>query len=211
LKTVDKLWGRELWLVNNDKYCGKILELNPGYCSSYHCHHKKTETFYCLEGSFTLNIGGKHLHLVVGDEPTTIYPNQFHSFWAREPTKILEVSTTHSEKDVERANESHQIKTYCFDLDGTICSQEPDNKQAAYNQAVPFPKVIERMGALYDNGHTIKIFTARGSATGIDWSAFTENQLKEWGVKYHELIFGKPEADTFIDDRAISIKDWLNC
>ena len=27
-------------------------------------------------------------------------------------------------------------------------------------------------------------------------------QLKKWGVKYHELIMGKPYGDFFIDDKA---------
>ena len=29
----------------------------------------------------------------------------------------------------------------------------------------------------------------------------TEKQLEKWGVKYHELLFGKPHADVFIDDK----------
>ena len=29
--------------------------------------------------------------------------------------------------------------------------------------------------------------------------------MKEWGVKYHELRFGKPAGDYYIDDRLISI------
>ena len=28
--------------------------------------------------------------------------------------------------------------------------------------------------------------------------------ISEWGVKYHELILGKPEAHLFIDDKAIN-------
>jgi quercetin dioxygenase-like cupin family protein len=207
MKIVDKSWGREIWLVNNDKYCGKILELNAGYCSSYHCHHKKMETFYCLEGAFTLNLQGEHLYIVVGALPITIYPNQLHSFWANEPTRILEISTTHNERDVYREDRSHPIKTYCFDMDGTFCTQRPEGD---YTRAIPFPKIIEKMGALYNSGHTIKIFTARGTTTGIDWRSVTENQLKEWGVKYHELILGKPDADIFIDDRALGVEEWLN-
>ena len=30
----------------------------------------------------------------------------------------------------------------------------------------------------------------------------TQAQLKMWGVKYHELLMGKPHADIFIDDKA---------
>jgi len=35
----------------------------------------------------------------------------------------------------------------------------------------------------------------------------TENQLKIWGVKYHELIFGKPSFDVVIDDKSINFNN----
>ena len=35
---------------------------------------------------------------------------------------------------------------------------------------------------LYDEGHTVVYWTARGSTTGIDWGDLTQNQLKEWGL-----------------------------
>ena len=34
----------------------------------------------------------------------------------------------------------------------------------------------------------------------------TEKQLKDWNVNFHKLIFGKPNADIFIDDKGISDK-----
>ena len=37
----------------------------------------------------------------------------------------------------------------------------------------------------------------------------TEQQLEEWGVKYHELLFGKPHADIFIDDKGCKDTDWF--
>ena len=50
------------------------------------------------------------------------------------------------------------------------------------------------------------MFTARGSTTNIDWTTLTKQQLKDWGVMYNKLIFGKPDADVFIDDKAMSDK-----
>jgi len=51
--------------------------------------------------------------------------------------------------------------------------------------------------------------TARGSVSGKDWAAETTNQLKEWGIQYHELIMNKkPHADIFVDDKAININDY---
>ena len=90
---------------------------------------------------------------------------------------------------------------YVVDIDGTICSQEKD-----YSKAQPFLDRIEKINNLYNNGHYVVYFTARGTETGIDWREITENQFKEWNVKYHELIFGKPSADYYIDDRMEDIE-----
>ena len=95
-------------------------------------------------------------------------------------------------------------KTYCFDLDGTLCS----NTFGEYESAVPFPWAVARVNALADAGHRILIFTARGSATGIDWSDRTRVQLEDWGVHYDDLIFGKPSADVYVDDRAVHTDAW---
>ena len=58
-------------------------------------------------------------------------------------------------------------------------------------------------------GNTIVYWTARGTLSGVDWKSKTELQLKEWGVKYHELKFCKPAYDLFICDKAINVKDWI--
>lgn len=90
-----------------------------------------------------------------------------------------------------------------IDIDGTICSQEKD-----YSYAEPNYKIIEKINKKYDEGYCIILFTARGSETGIDWKEMTKFQLQEWGVKYHELKFGKPAADLYIDDRVINVDNW---
>ena len=84
-----------------------------------------------------------------------------------------------------------------IDIDGTICTHEAD-----YKDAKPYLNRIYKVNTMYDTGNEIVFFTARGTETGIDWRKVTEKQLKSWGVKYHELIFGKPAGDIFIDDRA---------
>ena len=50
---VDKLWGSEEWLVNDEVagYCVKRMILKPGYVCSKHFHEIKDETFYVVEGS----------------------------------------------------------------------------------------------------------------------------------------------------------------
>ena len=94
---------------------------------------------------------------------------------------------------------------YCFDIDGTLCT----NTEGNYNEAEPLPAVISRINLLYEKGNKIILYTARGSTTGIDWRDLTELQLKEWNVKYHELHFGKPSADIYIDDKVLNIKDLI--
>jgi hypothetical protein len=63
---------------------------------------------------------------------------------------------------------------------------------------------IRRINKLYDSGDTIVYWTARGTGSGIDWREVTEEQFERWGVKYHELKFGKPIYDVFIDDKNIN-------
>ena len=57
-KRVDKDWGYEIWMANNEKenYCGKILYIKSGHSTSMHFHQKKHETFYILEGALDIEI-----------------------------------------------------------------------------------------------------------------------------------------------------------
>ena len=90
---------------------------------------------------------------------------------------------------------------YCFDLDGTLCT----NTNGKYDEAEPFHDRIAIVNKLYDEGHHILIDTARGSTTGIDWTAVTKEQLNKWGTKYHTLRAGvKLTADLYIDDKGIN-------
>ncbi len=91
------------------------------------------------------------------------------------------------------------MTSYCFDIDGTICT----NTHGDYEKAVPFRAVIEKINRLYEGGHRVLFFTARGGTTGIDWHERTRRQLDAWGVKYHRIIMGKPEADLYIDDKTV--------
>jgi len=89
-------------------------------------------------------------------------------------------------------------QTYAVDIDGTICT-DTDGK---YEKAEPIKKRIFIINRLYDEGHTIIYWTARGGTTGINWRKLTLRQLKAWGCKYHKLIFGKPYYDIQVDDKS---------
>ena len=87
------------------------------------------------------------------------------------------------------------------DIDETIC-RSPESRD--YSLAAPLMSNIAKINDLYEAGNTIIYWTARGTGSGIDWREVTEAQFKKWGVKYHDLKFGKPIYDLFIDDKNIS-------
>ena len=97
---------------------------------------------------------------------------------------------------------------YVFDIDGTICDK---NKNDDYDKSYPFLERIRKINKLYDEGNEIVFFTARGMGRHNNntrlaiqqFYSLTENQLEKWGVKYHELILGKPSGDIYVDDKGI--------
>ena len=46
IRIVPKGWGREVWLVNNELYCGKILEIVKGKRCSLHFHKLKNRVVF---------------------------------------------------------------------------------------------------------------------------------------------------------------------
>lgn len=100
-----------------------------------------------------------------------------------------------------------ELKTYIVDIDNTICTQTYGD----YSLAKPFYDRIAKINQLYDEGHVIIYFTARGMGRGknsvrIAYDACyneTYDQLKDWGCKFTNLMLGKPFGDYYIDDKAI--------
>ncbi len=106
-------------------------------------------------------------------------------------------------------------KIICFDIDNVICKTVKN----FYKNSKPNKEVITLINNLYMKNFYIKIFTARfmGQLNGNKKKirqvgyVFTKNQLKNWGVMYHELIMFKPSYDFFIDDKAIGFsKKWMS-
>ena len=101
---------------------------------------------------------------------------------------------------------------YVVDIDDTIChySDSVIRNGYHYENAEPNKQVIEMFNNLYEQGHEIVYYTARGTETGEDWTWLTTKQLVEWGVKCDDLKFGKPSADMYVDDKAMNINDILS-
>tara|TARA_Y100000034_G_C6698079_1_gene307686 strand:- start:256 stop:549 length:294 start_codon:yes stop_codon:yes gene_type:complete len=94
---------------------------------------------------------------------------------------------------------------YFIDIDETICIS-PENRD--YNKSEPIFENIEKANKLFDEGHTVVYWTARGATSGIDWRETTERQFEKWGVKHHELRLDKPYYDVFVDDKNLNTRDW---
>jgi len=91
-------------LVNEPEYCAKLLCINKGSVSSYH-HHKKKETFIPVEGKIGLVLEEKS-HIMT--EPVTIQSDEDHCFLGITDAVILEVSTHHNGRQVQRLTESKE-------------------------------------------------------------------------------------------------------
>ena len=87
------------------------------------------------------------------------------------------------------------------DIDETICNT-PENRD--YSLATPIVENIKKINNLFEQGHKIVYWTARGSGTGANWEECTRSQFKKWGVGYDELLFEKPVYDIFICDKAVN-------
>ena len=96
---------------------------------------------------------------------------------------------------------------YYIDIDDTPCTLD---EAMDYSSAKPIREAIDKVNKLYSDGHTINFWTARGTLSKIKYELLTTYQLSIWGVNYHNLIFGKPHFDVFIDDKNINSRDWLN-
>ncbi len=88
-------------------------------------------------------------------------------------------------------------------MDGTICTEE---RTYSRSMAKPLDKAVESVNRLYDEGHTIIIYSAR---TWMEYE-MTVDWLSRHGFKYHQLILGKPVGDVWIDDRALTFNGWDN-
>lgn len=91
------------------------------------------------------------------------------------------------------------------DIDETICFYE--NKRE-YPLAKPNLDNIKKINILYEQGHIITYWTARGTMSGINWYDLTKQQLNNWECKYHNLITGeKPAYDLLICDKTKRIEE----
>jgi len=98
------------------------------------------------------------------------------------------------------------MKVY-VDIDETICFYD-GVERLGYKNAIPNHENILKINKLYDDGHEITYYTARGAVSKINYFELTEKQLKRWGCKYHFLSVGeKPDYDLLICDKTKRIEE----
>jgi capsule biosynthesis phosphatase len=106
------------------------------------------------------------------------------------------------------------MKKLVVDIDGTLCEQCP---YELYSAANPIKPMIDKINRLFDDGWEIVLFTSRGMNYNKDpkeadeyFRDITEEWLIRHGVKYHTLLYGKPTATYYIDDKAMKPEEFLD-
>jgi mannose-6-phosphate isomerase-like protein (cupin superfamily) len=103
-----KGWGREIWIANNQLYCGKLLEIRKGRRCSLHYHKLKTESFYLHKGRLKIRVKESvdsdrldEFDISPGD-CMDVAPGLVHQMEALEDSELFEFSTQHFETDSYR-------------------------------------------------------------------------------------------------------------
>ncbi len=128
----EKAWGHELWIINNDKYCGKLLVFKKHKEFSMHFHLLKDEAWYISKGKFIykyIDTETSKEHSLPVEEGDCIHllPGQPHQMKAlTEGATIFEVSTQHFDSDSYRVKpgdsqkpvqDDYEHSEYYWDVD----------------------------------------------------------------------------------------------
>jgi mannose-6-phosphate isomerase-like protein (cupin superfamily) len=108
-KIVPKAWGEEIWIHNDEEYCGKILRFfKAGNKFSLHYHILKKESWYVGKGKFRYvwldtKKGEEFAMTIPTGACLTINRGKPHQLIALEDnSEIFEVSTEHFDEDSYR-------------------------------------------------------------------------------------------------------------
>ena len=117
VKEVSKAWGKEIWIVNNHRYCAKILYVKKKFFCSLHFHRLKDEVFYLHSGKIKLEYSEgvygpgftlKEMTMKSGDYVRLI-PYRVHRFFGLKDSILFEASTHHDDNDSFRLKLSGRL------------------------------------------------------------------------------------------------------
>ena len=109
-------------------------------------------------------------------------------------------------------------KIIAFDLDDVLCERPSQVNHLGlekYDHCTPIKENIDIVNSLHEDGHKIIIFTARGMTifSGNVHDIYTNlydktlHCLREWGIKFDQLVMGKLSYDVLIDDKCLNSID----
>ena len=120
------------------------------------------------------------------------------------------VSTTQVKEHIAERNE---YGTIVMDMDDTISFTH--NRD--FVNSTPNQEVIDKINEFHNQGWKIIIFTARGAKSCstleeriVKYDKVTRDWLDTHGVLYDDVVFGKMNADYYVDDKNISIKEFTD-
>lgn len=107
------------------------------------------------------------------------------------------------------ANKSENKKRFCFDVDNTLFKL---NKNKDYQNVEIIEDNVNLLRNLYNDGHHIILHTSRNMKTynnnigeiNKNTAPILFETLIKHDIPYHEIYFGKPVADFYIDDLAVN-------
>ena len=108
VQIVPKGWGREVWIANGERYCGKILEIRKGKKCSLHFHKLKDESFYLRTGRLLLTIrtspeaSTAEEFILEAGQCMDVPLGLVHQMEALEDAEVYEFSSQHFDSDSYR-------------------------------------------------------------------------------------------------------------
>lgn len=108
MQRVEKSWGYEIWIHNDEKYCGKLLHFKKDHGCSLHTHRLKSETFYLQSGklliiySSTDDFKDMQQEILLPGQNFEVPAGLRHQMIALEDSDLFEFSTQHHESDSYR-------------------------------------------------------------------------------------------------------------
>ena len=106
-RRVEKPWGYEKTIVDNEKYLVKELYIKKGFSTSVHYHPSKDESMHIIEGEGYIDFPRERKREAVPQGGVIrIEPGRVHSIVATENLRIFEYSTPHP-RDTVRVEDSY--------------------------------------------------------------------------------------------------------
>ena len=168
---------------------------------------------YCFESG---KIALKHIENVIRNKKATngefyvsaIFQSMIDAGETIHAEKVSEFTCLGTPAQLQGFQCKKQLR-FCFDIDNTLVSfpKIPGD----YSSVEPIHKNIDFLRYLKSGGHTIILQTARRMQTHAgnegkvlaDIGKITFETLEKFEIPFDEIHFGKPNADFYIDDKAV--------